>query len=116
MTTATAKPYGRSRISQMDLNNMTPTVQKALSQKPTTPAHLHTTKPLDRANLDMLPKKNGKILPWKARVKHPDEARPPEQDLFMRPVYKTGMGDCTPVNHRPGSSDHAKWASFGSKT
>lgn len=46
------------------------------------------------------------------RVRATNEATPPADDLWDRPVYRTGDGD-TPLVIRPGGLDYKKWPSKG---
>lgn len=63
----------------------------------------------------MLSTKTRKYNPpedYAARVKEANEAQPPADDLFIRPIYKTGDGDLQ-TTKRPGSMEFLKCKSRG---
>lgn len=69
---------------------------------------------LEYKSLKGAPELRGKE-PWKPRKRLPNEAPGQVDDLWQRPVYRTGDGDI-PVPPRPGSLDFLKWPSKGYRT
>jgi hypothetical protein len=64
---------------------------------------------------ELRPKKNGKILPFVARIREPNEALPPQVDIWRNGTYRTGDGEVL-QSPRPGSLDFLKWPSRGDRT